>query len=75
MYFLYLGAKGLFLLEMVKTAKTGIARKCVRREVPFQSGTQLPNSNTRSGSFRSWLLYPALVRVSVSAFPSVFAVF
>ena len=61
-------AKGLFPLIIDNCLFSGIARKCDTVKVPFHSRSILPNLSLRSGSFRSWPLHPALVRVPVSTF-------
>ena len=40
----------------------GIARKCVHAQLPFHTGSDMPNSTTRSGSFGTRRLDPAPVR-------------
>ena len=68
MYFSYLEAEGLFYARKRKTRETGIVRKRVHAQLPFHSRINLPNSDTRSGSFSLRPLDPALVHVSVLAY-------
>ena len=48
-----------------KQWKQGIAWKSVHAKLPFHTGSEMPNSTTRSGSFQLRPGYPVLVRISI----------